>query len=286
MKKYLLILFSVSFMMGSSINPLYKLFKKSIMKKESTLITKTTKTVNESSYINKILKNSTIKVYKPIDKLALSASLIAKKGDVVKNITKQYPLKMVRYYSKYGDEFITITNKMLPKIENIKLPTNLIEKYNLKNIAFLKNKELIAKRFLDVMKYTGKKGFEISKSLLKYANKHKFSTIAGVAFAWFLSDPESFNEALDKFGGNVAEFLASITKAIGSTIAKTVNKSSDALVSSFSDMLNLQNILILLGLLSIIILWKLRKIIVNLFKSNKKRVENQTEQTKNRSRYE
>ena len=291
MKKYLLVLFGVSFLMGSIIDDaLYKVIKKNVAKKSRSLVTKNVKRIDDSYYMKKLLRDTKIKVYKPIDKLAVSATLIAKKGGMVENITKKYPVKMVNYYSKYGDSFLKITNTMLPKIKNIKIPKNLIKKYNITNLNFLSNKEAIAKRFLDVMKWSGKKGYEISKSLFKYANKHKFSAAAGIAFAWFLSDPQGFNEALNKFGGNIEQFLTSIIKTMGNTLANTVNNSVDAIISSLSKMINIQNILFLLVIALLITLWKIRKIIrkyiyLKILKKEKL-TGDEKDKTENRSRYE
>ena len=291
MKKYLLILFCASFLMASIISDaLYKVIRKNIAKKSSSVVTKTVKRIDDSDYMKKLLRDTKIKVYKPIDKLAVSATLIAKKGGMVKSITKKYPLKMVNYYSKYGDEFLKITNTMLPKIENIKIPKNLIKKYNITNLAFLANKETITKRFLDVMKWTGKKGYEISKSLLKYANKHKFAAAAGIAFAWFLADPQGFNESLNKFGDNIEQFLTSIIKTMGNTLANTVNNSIDTITSSLSNMVNTKNILFLLAIVLLIILWKIRGIIgkyINLkILKKEKKLDDEIEEIKTRSRYE
>ena len=291
MKKYLLILLSISYLMASFINDaLYKIIRKNIAKKSNSVLTKTVKKVDESYYMKKLLKKTKIKVYKPIDKLAISATLIAKKGGIVESITKKYPVKMVNYYSKYGDEFLKITNTMLPKIENIKIPKNLIKKYNITNLSFLANKDAIAKRFLNVMKWTGKKGYEISKSLLKYANKRKFAVAAGVAFAWFLADPQGFNEALNQFGGNIEQFLTSIIKTMGNTITNTVNGSVDAITSSLSHIVNIKNILFLLTIVLLITLWKIRRIIgkyINLkILQKEKKLDDEIEEIKTRSRYE
>ncbi len=291
MTKYLLVLLSVSFLMASIIdNVLYKVIRKNVAKKSSSVVTKTVKRIDNSYYMRKLLRDTKIKVYKPIEKLAISATLLAKKGGMVENITKKYPVKMVNYYSKYGDEFLKITNTMLPKIENIKIPKNLIKKYNITNLDFLSNKETIAKRFLDVMKWTGKKGYEISKSLLKYANKHKFAAAAGIAFAWFLADPQGFNEELNKFGGNIEQFLTSIMKTMGDTIANTVNNSIDAITSSLSNMVNTKNILFLLAIVLLITLWKIRGIIgkyINLkILQKEKKLDDEIEEIKTRSRYE
>ena len=291
MKKYLLIVFGVSFLMASIIDDaLYKVIRKNLVKKSSSVLTKTVKRTDESYYMKKLLRDTKIKVYKPIDKLAVSATLIAKKGGMVENITKKYPVKMVNYYSKYGDSFLKITNTMLPKIKNIKIPKNLIKKYNITNLNFLSNKEAIAKRFLDVMKWSGKKGYEISKSLLKYANKHKFAVATGIAFAWFLADPQGFNEALNKFGDNIEQFLTSIIKTMGNTMTNTTNNAVDVITSSLSKMINIKNILFLLTIILLIILWKIRGIIrkyihLKILRKEKK-LDNEIEEIKTRSRYE
>jgi hypothetical protein len=289
MKKGVLILLSASFLMAST-SGFLKFFEKRIAKKSGSVIEKSTKRVDDSYYTKKLLKENNIKVYKPIDKLATTATLIAKRGGIAEEITKRYPLKMVNYYSKYGDDFIKVTNTMLPKIENIKIPNNLITKYHLNNLYFLSNKNAIAQRFLDVIKWTGKKGFEISKSLLKLANKHKFYAVSGIAFAWFLANPQSFDEALKKSGKKIEDFVLEIEQNGLNTAKNIVNHSVDTVTSTLTDIATQKNILFVFGILVLIILFKVRKIISKYFQlkilKKEKKLDDELEKTRNRSRYE
>jgi len=309
MKKILFLFIGISFSMASINSVLFKSFRKKLLKKSGNLITKSVKKIDESNYMKKLLKNSKIKIHTPVDKLAASATLLAKRGGMVETLTKKYPLKMVNYSARYGEDFIKITNKMLPKIQNIKIPKNLLQKYNIKDIDILKNKSKIGERFLDVLKWTGKKGFEISKSLFKYANENKFSAAAGIAFAWFLADSESFSNALNKFGGNIKEFLTAIataagntientssnlTKIAGDTVANTTNNAIYNITSSIGKMINLRNILFLLAVIIIIFFCKFKNHIGNLikkyinlkFKQKEKELDDKLEELNSRSRYE
>jgi len=290
MKKLILVLLGFSLMYASVSSSLFKTIRKQVAKKSSSIISKTIRHVDNSKYMKELIeKSKKIKVYTPVDKIAMSATLIAKKsGGVVADLTKKYPVRMVNYYSKYGDEFLKITNTLVPKVENIKIPKNLINKYNIKgNFDFLKNKEAIGERFLKVMRYTGKKGYEITKALFKYANKHKYKMAAGFAFAWFLANPEEFTQALNKFGGKIEEFLVTLVKSAGNTVANTVNGSVDAIVSSLGKMINLQNILFLIGIVLLFIIWKMRNLIGNYFRLKiLKKENNEKIDSEKRSRYE
>jgi len=294
MKRLVFLIFGFSLVYASVSSSLVKTIRKQVINKSDSVISKSIKQADNSKYMKELIeKSKKIKVLTPIDKVVMSAALIAKKsGGIVTDLTKKYPIKMVNYYSKYGDEFLKITNSLVPKVTNIKLPKSFIEKYNIKtNFDFLKNKDTIGARFLKVMRYTGKKGYETAKDLFKYANKHKYKVAVGIAFAWFLADPEGFAQALNKFGGNIEEFLVTITKNAGDTIVNTVNGSVDAVVSSLGKMINLQNILFLVGIILLFIIWKMRNIILDYFKLKIIKKENDLNKEieknlKNRSRYE
>ena len=249
-------------------------FLKKIRHADPSALRKTVKTIDASD-VQDIAKNVKLNKMTPTDKLVTTAETISKKGkfaDGMINNAKE-PLTVVRQYSRYGQKYIETTETVTKKILGIPVYSKEIKKIlpaevkkvlpeKIKKILPVITENNIIDRYVKVLKHTGKKGFEISKDIADYAKRFPKSTAAGVLFAWFLADPNGFDEALEKSGGNVAHFAGTIA---GTAVSAAVNIPLDAadkvgtsLANSIKNHLTFANILLIMILGGGYLGWKFR----------------------------
>lgn len=140
------------------------------------------------------------------------------------------PGEALRQFSRYGkdyvknarnvsDTFSKHIDKILPLSRRInksgKLPFSPPDYFpNFKNPDFVNNK------FVDILKRTGRKGYEVVSKIAKWAKDHPKSTAAGIAFTWYMIDPEGFTEAVHKSGKTIGEFVSTTASGAAEGIGK------------------------------------------------------------------
>ncbi len=286
MRIVLLILVLISF---SNATGASKYFSKFSRKYSNDAIAKVEKNfISNSKYIDNITSNVNISKLPAISKVALIADGIAMKSPFGKTMLDvgSDPLSVVKYYSKYGDDFIRNTKILNTSIKKINIPAlqkKLLPEFpNMKLRVFNTDKQVID-RSIEVMQYTGKKGWEISKKIGKYAAENLKSAVAGVMFAWFLSDPNGFAEALDKAGNNINEFAYLIAEKIGEGAAGVPIAAANGFWEKIKSEANPGNISILMLIVLLYIAWKFRAIIGNIIQ-RKLAAREDTEKNKNQKK--
>lgn len=235
-----------------------KLLKKSLQNMPYSQIVKTTKQFTNSQSLKKILQNVNMTKYTPIDKLVKTAEEISKKSNIHSKIMSiKEPFDAMYIYSKGGDKIFNSIYDLSKK--SISLSKSIITKINtnlpkISGISKLSQKDILEKS-IKVLKASGKKGLEIVKGIANIAKNNTKSTIAGVMYAWFLTDPQGFKEKLDEFGGSLEEFAT----YIGGLTGKTTVGVTKGFFTGLSDGLKGINWTIMALFLAIGILFMFRK---------------------------
>jgi len=148
-------------------------------------------------------------------------------------------------HSKYGDEFINTAKSLSDVAGKIKIkeaiesiPPKSLEKLKKlgakidPNIAI--SKEEVIDRFTKAIKYTGRAGYKVGKELALLIKKYPKSTAVLLAYAWYLSDPVGFQEALRKAGGSLSDFISVIAKEVATTGTEVVLKTPKAVAEGIT----------------------------------------------------
>ncbi len=203
----------------------------------------------------------------------VSKSDFEKKFFIGQNFDNQ--LSMIVQSSKYGDEYFDMAKNVSIVSPNvIKANPNLLAHFPVSQL----NQKTLQTKFIETLNKTGKYGWERLQDIGNWVVKHpKISTASG-AYAWYVLDPESFNEQLKSSGKTLTLFLMETTGSIvsggGEAITGKVeeikkdieddvnafieNKVDEAKVSSSYILTRIAGILLLIGLF---IAWRKRKII-------------------------
>ena len=234
-------------------------FKRSIKNIPPNKLAKTVKEFGTSKNLKKITSKIDMKKFTPIDKLTKTAEVIAKKSPINERLMSvKNPLDAMYIYAKGGDTLFNNIGKLAQKTTKISKVT--IQKIgakipNIGKVTKFSKQELLEKS-VRVIKATGKTGLKIVKGIGRLANENKFSAIAGVMYAWYLSDPHGFKEKLDEFGGNLQEFAAYVGSLIGGTVVAGANGFADGIINTVKEKMDWMTGMVL-G--SIALLWFLFK---------------------------
>lgn len=142
------------------------------------------------------------------------------------------PGEALRQFSRYGKDYVkkagNVSDTISRHIDDIlalsrktnksrKLPFTYPDYFpDFKNPAFVNNK------FVEILKRTGKKGYEAISEIAKWAKDHPKSTAAGIAFTWYMIDPEGFTEAVHKSGKTIGAFVSTTVSGATEGIGKGV----------------------------------------------------------------
>lgn len=250
--------------------------KKNIRNMPSSVVKKTAKNI-DASRVSDISKRVKVRKMSDVQKLDVGIDVISKKGKDAELLLEKGPITTITLYSKHGDEFIEIYQKTQRSIMGInagayaelvkvvpveKLSTKIIK--NFKNIS----ESGIATRFIKVMKNTGKKGYDISKKITKYAKENPKSSAVATMYVWFLADPTGFEEALQKSGDDISVFAADIVKTATSVAInvplKVADAAGDSIVQGVKNSMTPAALFTLILVLFAWIGWKFRDTIYNL----------------------
>ncbi len=250
--------------------------KKNIRNMPNSVVKKTAKNI-DASRVSDISKRVKIRKMSDMQKLDASIDVISKKGKDAELLLEKGPITTITLYSKHGDEFIEIYKKTQRSIMGIQAGTYEklvkvipVEKLSTKIIKNFKNisESGIATRFIKVMKNTGKKGYEISKKITKYAKENPKSSAVAIMYVWFLADPTGFEETLQKSGDNIAVFAADIVKTATSVAInvplKVADAAGDSIVQSIKGSMTPTALFTLILFLFAWIGWKFRDAISNM----------------------
>lgn len=269
-------------------------FARRIAKKHSdTVIRKVDRNiVSSSTHLNALITKAKLTRLAPVDKLGVVAEAIAGKSAFAKQMMETTdPLDMVRYYAKHGDAFLDTTQmfssavpavlRRTPNLDALKgrFPTLTLTRYT--------TAKEVSGRFIEVLKLTGKKGWQLSKNLTTYAMKHNKSMAAGIALAWFLSDPNGFHEAMRKSGETLGDFVHALSEPLGHATVKLAAGLGSGIADGFKDVLSANVLIGLLAAGALFALWLFKGIIFRKVKLTVRRKENDLDDqlsSRNRSR--
>ena len=249
----LFLLLSVSFLLTYSEAQAGRFgFMKKILKQSDTAVKKLAKDVAPSG--QKVLANSDLRKMLPNIPLKKITPGIASIATMGKKFTDHGPFatkfinsipdpgEALRQFSKYGKGYVKTAERVSSTFARHADDILAISKrstkankfpFSPKHIPKFKNPDFINRKFVEVLKRTGKKGYEVITRIGKWAAKHPKSSAAGVAFCWYMVDPEGFTEALRKSSKTVAEFVAAsaggVTEGLG-----------QGFLTKFKEMLTLQ----------------------------------------------
>ncbi len=212
-------------------------FMKKILKQGNTAVKKLAKDVAPSSRkvldtsdLRKVLPNIPVKKITPeIASIATMGKKFTDQGPFARKFINSVPDpgEALRQFSKYGKGYVKTAERVsstftrhIDDMMAISKSSTKARKFPFsKYIPKFKNPDFVNKKFVEVLKRTGKKGYEVTTKIGKWAAKHPKSSAAGVAFAWYMVDPEGFTEALRESGKTVAEFVAAsaggVTEGLG-----------------------------------------------------------------------
>jgi len=185
----------------------------------------------DTSDLRKVLPNIPVKKITPeIASIATIGKKFTDQGPFATKFINSVPDpgETLRQFSKYGKGYVktaervssTFTRHVDDMLAISKSSTKAGKfPFSIKHIPKFKSPNFVNKKFVEVLKRTGKKGYEVTTKISKWAAKHPKSSAAGVAFAWYMVDPEGFTEALRESGKTVAEFVAAsaggVTEGLG-----------------------------------------------------------------------
>ena len=204
---------------------------------------------------------------------ALFASKLGKSGlqtdsvleNIFKNQIQSNQLLITEQIKKYGDEYL----KAIKKVSDI----------SSKGITKLTSYEIQTK-FIETLNKTGKYGWKRLKEIGNIIAKYPKSTAATVAYVWYISDPESFENQLKMSGKTLTEFVLSAGSSAASGAVDVVSSKTkqiydrkfNELSSTINDNLKegmpylIKSILILLFLLFIFFMWHKKDHILRSYK--------------------
>ena len=236
------------------------------------------KTINSTVMDSGVIKVCKMKPeFCPVAKVAVVLARKSKYADELL-ATTDYPLDVIKYYSRHGDTFLDTMKGFgigVSKVTAAQVELMRRRFPNMPNIAFHSMKE-INDKMLVTLRYTGKKGWEASQKLMALSKKYPKSTAVGALMAWYVADPESFfaqkEKLIDFVSSTLEEGTSDITKlALGAT-----QGIADGFVSTVKEKLTVKNSVVLLLLFFGFILWKFRLLVSERFKrlSNTKKDTN------------
>ena len=213
-------------------------FLKKILKQGDTAVKKlakdvapSTRKVLDRSNLRKVLPNIPVKKITPgIASIATMGKKFTDQGPFATKFINSVPDpgEALRQFSKYGKGYVKTAERVSSTFTRHADDMLVISKsstkanklpFFIKHIPKFKSPNFVNKKFVEVLKRTGKKGYEVTTEIGKWAAKHPKSSAAGMAFAWYMVDPEGFTEALRKSGETVAEFVTAsaggVTEGIG-----------------------------------------------------------------------
>ncbi len=162
--------------------------------------------------------------------------------------------------SKYGDEYFEVAKKLdIKDIDLIKNNAFIIQKLPTTKYANLTSEQLESK-YIETLRHTGDIGWRTLKEISKFAVNNPKLTGAGVAYLWYILDPDSFNEALKPFGENVVGFLYTVVSGVGAGVVEgasnIIDNKKEEIKSKVTDALNneiKENLLSSKGLINFIV---------------------------------
>jgi len=246
---------------------------------------KVTKTIRKSNFTKELPDLKLSKSLRPeVQTVVAVASKIAKKGDFEDKLISKtpYPTDIIRQYAKYGDKYLDTMKHFSRKIVDLSANgvKNIKDKFsNMPKVNFKTSQEFNDK-FVETLKYTGKKGWEASKELMKLSTKYPRSTAVVALYAWYVTDPESYFEQKDKLLAHIASTLEEGVKDVTKLTLVASSGVTDDFIETVREKATLSNIIGLIVALFIFILWKLRGYIKRFFKI---KLEQGLEKVNNRS---
>jgi hypothetical protein len=279
-KTVTMILLLSSFSFGQLFN--IGIFSRKIVDKN---LEKVTKTIAKSNFIKNLPDLKLSKSLTPeVSAVVAVGSQIAKKGDFEDKLISKtlYPTEVIRQYAKYGDSYLKTIKEFSQKA--VTLSSNGIKNLKdefptLPNIKFKTSQEFNDK-FVNTLKYTGKKGWETSQVLIKLSAKYPKSTAVGGLYAWYVSDPESFFEQKE----NLLVFVESTVEEGTKDVTKVILGASSGVTTGFIETIKekatVSNIFGIVVASFLFVLWKLRSYIKRFFKI---KLDNRLEKEKNRT---
>lgn len=277
MKKIIWLVIIVNSLLVATGLPFSKIFKQ-IDGKDINKIKKLSAKIRDSANLSdKLIKSSsltrkvsTICIEKPnYCALSKGIAIFSQKSNFARELITRtkYPMDVIRLDLKYGDKFVETLSDLSSNIleksgKGIKsLKTNFPQ---MPKISF-ETREAIQDKMLLTLRYTGKKGWETSQSLLKLAKEHPKKSLVVGLMAWYVADPESFFENKEKALAFVGSTLKEGTKDISNLVLDSSSGIADSLSSAVKEKLTFSNGLLLLLLMVSVLVWKMRSFFKSLF---------------------
>lgn len=244
-----------------------KIFKNKLVGKN---VNKLVNEAGESSYTKKLVTQKISLNTPAIDVVSSVAQNISKKsafGDALISKT-DYPVDVLRQYTKYGDRYVDTVGEFSKKSMNL----NKVEAHDFKNkfpsmptINFKTSKEFNDK-MVETLKFTGKRGWEVSQGLFALAKKHPKSTAVTALMAWYVADPQSFFEEKEKLMAFVSSTLEEGVSDATQLVLRASSGVANGFMSVVKEKMTVGNMMVLLLLFLSFMVWKLRSYIKRYFK--------------------
>ena len=276
-------------------------FIKNLSKTKKTKIVNFTNKIPNVSHKNKRVLNAHIDIpklkpdiIKSPNKILLAneAHRIVKKGDFEKKFftgqTFDNQLHLIVQSKKYGDNYFVVAKQIGNISPTIFKNNSILSKYIPLNKIDAK---AIQTKLIDTLNKTGKYGWETIQVISQIIKKHPKASIFTGALAWYILDPESFNQALQESGKTLTEFLLTIpTNIVNGTGQAISEKTQNFIEDTKNDIQNgvistkdgivayvLNNILGILVFVGLFIVWRKRNIIKEfLLKADEVKTNNKT----------
>jgi len=209
---------------------LYKILKQSkpVVRNLSREVTPSGIKLLKKSDVRKIIPSIPLRRITPeIVSIATMGKKFADGGKFAKKFinTVPDPGEVLRQASKYGSGYVKTAERVSKSFikhsdDLLFLSKKTMKKGDLpfskKILPNFKKPKFVNEKLVEVLKRTGKKGYEVTAKITKWAAAHPNSSLSAIALAWYMTDPEGFSVALNKSGKTVAEFITTtVSSAAG-----------------------------------------------------------------------
>lgn len=215
-----------------------------------------------------------------VDMITKVAEGISKKSDYANKLISKSdkPLLVINQYAKYGDKYLEVGQSLSRKVIGVSRSTFKQAKNKIADFPSISPMTIkqFNNKFVGALKKTGEIGWDISKKIADFSASNPKSAAVGILYGWFVTHPESFQNALEEFGRSIEEFAKHIGSIIGSTVGSTAVGFIEGLKNGIFNVLGESNqtivtiIYILLGLWAIRMLLSFLKPMIKFFQKKDK----------------
>ena len=211
-------------------------FIKKIMTEDSRAIRRLSKSIPSNKFV-KTLRRSDIHKQLPeinLDKLTPDIIKIASVGRLIVSKGKRHeqflnqvssPQDVIRQYGNYGDDYLKVIlnsgKTIQTHLSNVILRgAKGVPDFSTKKLESFKSPDFSNNKLVDILKRTGKRGFQTVKQISIFASENQKSTASAGLLLWFMIDPEGMLDSVQ----DISAFLTKASLGTGGAIVNGVGQ--------------------------------------------------------------